>query len=151
MTRFLTFALVGLALLVGACSPSVIVTHARAARVVAPLLHTAHDVIHDGRARALDICEGLPDVAAREPCLDARIAEWEPAVTTYNLVREGYVAWTDGMALMLLSQAEDAEASAYLLPLALALVRLYNGVKLALEPFELDLPTLPDLSILGGP
>lgn len=133
------------------CGGGIVTEHARAARIVAPILHAAHDAIHDGRARELDICESLSVVADREPCLDRGIERWAPVLVTYNLAREGYVAWTDGMSLMLLSQASDTEAGDYLLPLALALVRLYDGIETALEPFEeIDLPDFPGLSVLGG-
>jgi hypothetical protein len=71
-------------------------------------------------------------------------------VVAYNLVREAYVAWVNGMELAALAGTPDADAWTILLPLGLALVQRYNGVATALEPFELHLPALPDLSVLGG-
>ena len=154
MIRF-AFAL---ALLISGCGgASAIVQHAQAARIVGPIIHAAGDAIVAGRARERGICEGLRgttaelEIAEREACLDRVITAWAPALAAYHLARAGYIAWTDGMDLMVLGQASDTEASDYLLPLALALVGLYAEIETALEPFEeIDIPDFPGLGLLGG-
>lgn len=149
MTRWL----IGVLLLgtVSACSPSVITTHARVAQVVGPVLTAARSVIHDARAADLDGCAVGETLDVRRVCLDEREARWEPAMVAYNLTREAFAAWLDGMELANLAGTTNAEAGEILLPLALALVRLYDGVETALEPFEeLDLPDFPGLGLLTG-
>lgn len=133
------------------CTGGVIVEHARAARMVAPVLTAAHAAIDRARDVELDECETLPVAAEREPCLDAGIHRWAPAVLSYNLAREGWLAWLEAMQLASIAGTSDADATAILVPLALALIRLYDGIVEALEPFEeVDIPDFPGLSIMGG-
>jgi hypothetical protein len=126
------------------CATSAIVDHARAAQIVGPVITAAGEVIRDTRAAELDRCTD-------EACLDRLEHLWAPAVASYNLTREGYVAWVEGMSLAALAELPDAEVTTLLLPLAFALVRLYSGVETALEPFEeIDLPDFPGLGLLTG-
>lgn len=134
------------------CSPSAITTHARVAQVVGPVLDTAREVILAARSADLDGCAVGETPEVRLSCLDEREARWRPGVLAYNLAREAFAAWIEAMELANLAGTPDAEAGEILLPLALALVRLYDGVETALEPFEeLDLPDFPGLGLLTGP
>lgn len=138
-----------LACLLG-CSPSVIVNHARAAQVTAPIIAAAGESIRHARRTELDACLTLPSVEAGETCLDEGEARWASPIAAYNLTREAWVGWLEAMQLAVLAQTPDLEVQAILLPLAIALGRLYDGIVHALAPVGLELPPLPDLSVLGG-
>lgn len=155
MIRHILIFTVFLGVLLGAlpgCAAGAIRTQARAARLVGVSLAGARMAITDARDADLGTCEELPVPADRVPCFDAGVARWAPVLTSYNLTREALDTWTAGLSLMLLAETEDADAWSYLLPMALQLFELYQGLQLALEPYEeIDLPEIPDLSaLLGG-
>lgn len=139
-----TFFLVGLLTLAG-CGGGAIVEHARAAQLVSPIITAAGVAVRAARAAELDACATATEPAA---CLDAGEASWAPALVAYNLTREGYVAWVEGMSLAALSQMNDTDAGAYLAPLFLALLNLYEGIRMALDPItDLELPAIPALGL----
>lgn len=155
MIRHIFLLALFLGLLLGAlpgCTVSAITSQARAARLVGASLAGAREAIDAARDADLSTCGELPAPAERLACDDEIMARWAPVVASYNLAREGLDQWTQGLTLALLARMEDADAWSYLLPLASQLFELYQGLQIALEPFEeIDLPEVPNFSaMLGG-
>lgn len=150
----LIFTLATFVALLGAlpgCGAGAITTQAQAARLVGRALAGVGVAIDDARDADLGTCGALPAPAERLACDDAGMTRWAPAVASYNLTRAGLDAWVGGLSLMVLSETEDADALAYLLPIALQFLELYQELQFALEPFEeIDLPEIPNLSVLLG-